>query len=166
MSKYQDRAGFKRPMTSAFQPSRGIRSGDAFASRRKGLAAAGALLCFLLVPAARADSPTNQSPLAEARAAGDTNAIATYDGGSITAGDVAEYLDEPHFLMDADQNARPNAAIGQEEKLARHLAALRILVKAARQKGLAGAGWRVEVKLIEQGVLAQALTDEIRRGVI
>src|ERR1039458_7414278 len=94
MRKYQDRAGFKRPMTSAFQPSRGIRSGDAFASRRQGLAAAGALLCLVLVPTVRAESPTNQSPLAEARAAEDTNAIATYDGGSITAGDMAEYVDE------------------------------------------------------------------------
>ena len=166
MSKYQDRAGFKRPMTSAFQPSRGIRSGDAFASRRKGLAAAGALLCFLLVPAARSDSPTNQSPPAEARAAGDTNAIATYDGGSIMAGEVAEYVGEPHFLADADQNAPPNAAMAQEEKLARHLAAVRILVKAARERGFAGPGWPLEAKLIEQGMLAQALTDEIRRGVV
>jgi hypothetical protein len=153
-------------MTTAFRPSPKIRCWDAFASRRKGLAAAGALLCFVLVSAARADSPTNQSPPVEARTAGDTNAIATYDGGSITAGEVAEYIGEPHFSADADQNAPPNAAIGQDEKLARHLAALRILVNAARQKGLAGAGWRVEVKLIEQGVLAQALTDEIRRGVI
>ena len=128
-------------------------------------AAAATCLSLALDPTARAESSTNQSAPAESPLAADTNAVATYDGGSIMAGDVAEYVDEPHFLADADQNAPPNVVIGLEEKVARHLAAVRILVQTARQKRWVGPGWPLEAKLIEQGVLAQALTDESRREV-
>ena len=139
---------------------------NACAFRHKFLAPLATCLCLALPLAARGEPATNPSPVAEAQPAGDTNVIATYDGGSITAGDVAEYLDEPHFVADAEQSTPPNAAFGQQEKLARHLAAVRILVKAARAKGLAGPGWRLETKLIEGGVLAQALVEEIRRTVL
>ena len=97
-------------------------------------------------------------------AAGDTNAVATYDGGKITGAELAVRLEEPRFVTDAEQSAAANTRTSQKEKVARHIAALRILVEAARQKGFDKApGWALEVKLTEQGTLAQALTDDIRR---
>lgn len=145
----------------------------------------GACLWLAFAFIAGADSLTNQAPPAESRLAAHTNLVATYDGGSVSAGDVAEAGEEPRFVADAEQNA-PTNAISLDENLARHLAAVRILVGEARKRGLdrpvdpelakagpqpqhhpysqSGPGWPLEKKLIEQRVLAQALEEEMRRG--
>ena len=95
-----------------------------------------------------------------------SNVVAFYDEGKITAADVAERLAEPAFLADASQNAPADAATSDNEKIARHLAALRILVNAAVQRGFAkGLGWQFESRLVEQRVLADALGEETRRQV-
>jgi parvulin-like peptidyl-prolyl isomerase len=89
--------------------------------------------------------------------------VASYDGGKITAADIAERREEPMFLMDANQNAPANAAISADEKIARHLAAMRILVNTAVERGFAKRpDWPLETKLIEQRVLAEALASETR----
>jgi len=146
----------------------------------------GACLWLAFTSVAGAASLTNQAPPSESRLAGDTNVVARYDGGSISAGDVAGAREEPRFVADAEQNA-PTNAVSLDEKIARHLAATRILVSEARRRGLdrpvdpevakagpqpqhqpyaqAGPGWALESKLIEQRVLAQALEEEMRRGV-
>ncbi|HOX55286.1 MAG TPA: peptidylprolyl isomerase [Candidatus Paceibacterota bacterium] len=126
---------------------------------------AGAWLGLALILATHAELPTNQLPAGQLLPTGDTNTVATYDGGSITAGDLAEYSAEPHFLADAERNA-PTNAISLDEKVARHLAALRILVGEARQRGLdQEPGWKLQAKLMEQRVLSRTLIEEIRQGV-
>jgi len=93
-----------------------------------------------------------------------TNLAATYDGGQVSNTEVVERLSEPWFVTEAEQNAPTNAQMGQVEHVARHLAALHILVDAARKRGFdKRPGWGLEVKLSEQTVLAQALSDEVRR---
>jgi len=146
----------------------------------------GAGFCLALAGAGAAESPSRSLATTELLPAGDTNVIATYDGGRVSAGDVAEAREEPRFVADAEQNA-PTNAVSLDEKLARHLAAVRILVSEARRRGLdrpvdpeaakagpqpqhqpyaqAGPGWALEQKLIEQRVLAQALEKEVRRSV-
>lgn len=95
-----------------------------------------------------------------------SNVVASYDEGKITAADVAERLDEPSFLAEANQNAPAGVATSDHEKIARHIAALRILVNAAVQRGFAkGPGWQFESRLVEQRVLTDALGEETRRQV-
>jgi hypothetical protein len=136
------------------------------AKRPKRYTVTSACVLLGLMTAGGGESSTNSLVTEGLHPAGSTNAVATYDGGLIAASDVAEYREDANFQADAEQNAPPNAALGEEEKLARHLAALRILVSEARRKGLVGPGWPLEAKLIEQGVLAQALSDEVRRSVV
>ena len=146
----------------------------------------GAGFCLALAGAGGAEASSRSLATTELLPAGDTNVIATYDGGRVSAGDVAEAREEPRFVADAEQNA-PTNAVSLDEKLARHLAAVRILVSEARRRGLdrpvdpeaakagpqpqhqpyaqAGPGWALEQKLIEQRVLAQALEKEVRRSV-
>ncbi len=126
----------------------------------------GACLWLAFAFIAGADSLTNQAPPAESRLAAHTNLVATYDGGSVSAGDVAEAGEEPRFVADAERNAPPNVTIAQEEKIARHLAATRILVSEARQRGMdQGPVWQVQAKLIEHRVLSETLVEEMRQGV-
>ena len=125
----------------------------------------GACLWLAFTFIAGADSLTNQAPPSESLLAPHTNLVATYDGGSISAIDVAGVRDKPHFVADAELNA-PTNAISLDEKLARHLAATRILVGEARQRGMdQGPVWKVQARLIEERVLGETLIEEIRQGV-
>jgi hypothetical protein len=95
-----------------------------------------------------------------------SNTLATYDEGKITAADVAQRLDEPAFLADANENVPSGAVMDNNERVARHLAALRLLVSEAARRGFAkGPGWQFESRLIEQRVLADALAEETRHQV-
>lgn len=151
------------------------------------LAAISVILASTFTTALQAQPQVTQSSSSGLHPAG-TNVVATYDGGKITSAEVAERAIEPHFVVDAEQKATPNVLVSQEEKLARHLAALRILVNESRSRGFdrpadpdvakrepqpqhhpfasVGDGWKLEKKLIEQRVLAQALSDELRRSAI
>ena len=122
-------------MTKIVDPGIAATFWRACASSRTARTVCGACLWLALTSVAGAASLTNQAPPSESRLAGDTNVVARYDGGSISAGDVAEAKEEPRFVADAEQNA-PTNAISLDEKLARHLAATRILLSEARRRGL------------------------------
>ena len=173
-------------MTKIVKPGIVATFGRTRAFGRAAWVVCGACLWLASASHAGADSLTSQTPSTGSPLPGDTNVVATYDGGSISAGDVAEARDEPRFVADAEQNA-PTNAVSLDEKIARHLAATRILVSEARRRGFdrpvdpeaakagpqpqhhpyaqAGPGWALEQKLIEQRVLAQALEEEMRRSV-
>ncbi len=69
----------------------------------------------------------------------------------------------PAFHMDAEVNGPLDILMSGKEKAARHLAALRILAEHAHKAGLTtNAAWLAEAKLIEEGALARALTDQTR----
>jgi len=107
------------------------------------------------------------NPSAPLSTGGTTNTlIAAYDGGNITAHDLAEHQDEPFFVADAEQNAPVGHVAGADEKLARHLAAIRLLVGIASERGLTKQpDWALQTKLIEQRVLSQALHEDVRHQV-
>jgi hypothetical protein len=122
--------------------------------------------CLALAGAGAAESPSRSLAATELLPAGDTNVIATYDGGRVSAGAVAEAGEEPRFVVDAERYA-PTNAISRDEKLARHLAALQILVGEARRRGLDQAPeWRLQTKFLEQHLLREALITELLQGVL
>jgi len=152
-------------VTKIVQLELATRSRRACAFSRAARGVCGACLWLAFTFTAGADSLTNQAPSTGSRLTGDTNVVASYDGGSISAGDVAEAREEPRFVAEAEQNA-PTNAVSLDEKIARHLAATRILVGEARQRGMdKAAGWKLQSKLIEQRVLGEALVEDIRQGV-
>lgn len=92
--------------------------------------------------------------------------MARYDGGQITNGDVVERLNDERFRADAETAALPGANMSDVEKIARHLTAIRILVQTGRGMGLdKGPAWRLQARLTEERVLAQALIARTRREV-
>ena len=126
----------------------------------------GACFCLALAGAGGAEAPSRPLATTELLPAGDTNVIATYDGGRVSAGAVAEAEEEPRFVVEAERYA-PTNAISRDEKLARHLAALQILVDEARRRGLDQAPeWRLQTKFLEQHLLREALITELLQGVL
>ncbi len=87
------------------------------------LAVAGTCYCLTLAPTAGAESQASQPAPDGVLSVRNANVMAVYDGGSITAAHAAEYVGEPHFLADAEQNA-PTNAMSLDENTARHVASL------------------------------------------
>lgn len=114
-----------------------------------------------------AQGSAGSSSLSGPAKAGTTNRIvAAYDGGKITAAELAEHQDEAFFVADAEQNAPTDHIATSDEKLARHLAAMRLLTRIAGERGLTKApDWALQTKLIEQRVLSQALHEDVRHQV-
>ena len=87
--------------------------------------------------------------------------VARWDAGTVTVGDICKALADKDFLAQVGSTAQTPAR--EVEDVARRLAATRILVKYATDKGLDKAPlFLVRSKLLGETVLAALVSDEMR----